>query len=172
MISTDPDIERLSVPRLSPGQFTKLAQEHVGHINKTKQALQHISLPFNSKGTILPIQCQKAISTLNELSDRVQKFCELLDETSHMPLVLTALRYELLYSLYAIKEHARKLEDLIESYCMICMSPSTSHAPRKQVYAAFQTLFQQISDASQQIKFQGEVARFQERRLISVFGEG
>jgi hypothetical protein len=166
-ISTDPDGKPLSLPRLSTGQFKNQAQERLTHIEEAKQRLESICPPFNGKGTILPITCREAGRALNELRDRVDKLCELLDETSRLPIILTALRYDLLYKLCLVKERIRKLEDLIESYSFMCMSPS-SLSSRKQIYDAFQNVFQQISHTSQQVTFQGEAARFQERELISI----
>ncbi len=101
------------------------------------------------------------------LDDHVDKFCELLDETSRLPIIFTALRYELLHGLCLIKGQIRDLEDLIDSYRLICMSSSTD-SQRKRIYTAFQNIFQQISHTSQQVKFQSEAARFQEQRLISI----
>ena len=96
------------------------------------------------------------------LDDHVDKFCELLDETSRLPIIFTALRYELLHGLCLIKGQIRDLEDLIDSYRLICMSSSTD-SQRKRIYTAFQNIFQQISHTSQQVKFQSEAARFQEK---------
>lgn len=168
MISTDPGGKPLSVARLSTTQFSNLAQERLADIEEVKRRLERISQYFNGKGTILPITCREAASTLSELCNCVNEFCKLLDETSRLPIIFTALRYDLLHELFLIKEQIRKLEDLIDSYRMICMSPSPS-SRRRQIYDSFQNVFQQISDTSRQVVSQSEVARFQERRLLSLF---
>ena len=105
---------------------------------------------------------------LDELHNRVDEFCELLDETPRLPIIFTALRYELIYWLCLIKEQVRALGDLIESYSVTCMSSSSS-SQRKQIYEALQGLFQHISHISKQVKFQSEAARFQKQELNSIF---
>lgn len=169
-ISIDPENEPLGRARLSIGQFYDQALERLLQIEEVKRSLERICQPFNGKGNILPITCKEANRGLSELSDCVDTFCELLDETSRLPIILTALRYDLLYGLCLAKERIRKLEDLIESYSVICMSPS-SHSSRKHIYDSFQSVFQQISLTSQQIASQSEDARFQERRLIVLLEE-
>src|SRR5437660_6917661 len=168
LISTDPGVERLSIPRLSLSHYNKLAQKHLSHIDEIKQTLQRISLPFNGSGTILPISCVEAVRTLSKLNNCVEEFCGLLDETSRLPLALLGLRYELLYLCYQITAQVDKLQDLIDNYRKICMSPSPSSL-RKQIYHTFQDVFQLISDTSRQVKDQDETARFQEKRLILIY---
>lgn len=167
-ISTDPKTDPLSSARLSTGQFNNQAQRRLAQIEEVKQRLERICQPFNGKGTILPTTCKETGSALSELRDCVDKLCELVDESSRLPIIFTALRYDLLYELCLLKEHIRKLENLIESYSIMCMSP-LSLSPRKQIYDAFQKIFQQISHTSKQFASQGEVARFQERGLLSLF---
>jgi hypothetical protein len=167
-ISTDPGGKPVTVARLSISQFNNKGREYLSFIEEVKLELERICQPFNAKGTILPITCKEAVSTLSQLEDHVDKFCELLDETARLPLIFTALRHELLLRLCLIKEQIRALEDLIDSYRVVCMSSSTN-SQRKRIYSAFQNIFQQISYTSQELKFQSEAARFQEQRLMSIF---
>src|SRR6266699_3012270 len=120
-ISTDPGSEPLGRARLSIDQFNNQAQERLFQIEEVKRRLERISQPFNGKGNILPITCKEASRGLFEFRNRVDELCELLDETSRLPIILTALRYDLLYELCLAKERIRKLEDLIERYSVICI---------------------------------------------------
>jgi hypothetical protein len=89
-------------------------------------------------------------------------------QTSLLPIIFTALCHDILYGLYLIKEQAHRLEDLIDSYRIICMS-STQGSQRKLIFNSFQIVFKQVSETAQQFKFQGEVAKFLEQRLISIY---
>jgi hypothetical protein len=167
-ISTDPGSGPLNVPRLSIGQFSNHAEECFSHIEEVKHRLEGLCHPFNGTGTILPIICKEVVSVLSELRGSVDELCEVLDETSRLPIIFIALRHDILHGLCHIKEQARRLEDLVESYRIICMS-SVQGSQRKQIYESFQNVFRQISETSQQLKYQKEAARFQEQRLISIY---
>lgn len=167
-ISIDPGTEPLNIPRLSIGQFSNQAVECLSQIEEVKQRLERISRRFKSNGTILPFICKEALSVLSELREYTDRFCELLGETTRLPIIFVALRHDILYQLCHIKEQVRQLEDLVESYRIVCMS-SPQSSQRKLIYNGFQNVFKQISETTQQFKFQGEEARFQERRLISIY---
>ena len=168
LISTDPDQERLSIPRLSLKRYNNIVQEHLASIDEAKQALMHIGLFFKDEGTILPATCKEATRTLSKLRERIEELSQLLDETSHLPLVHTILRYDLLHMCSQIKTRISKLEDLIDSYRLVCLSPAP-YAQRRRIADAFETLFDLISEMFQLVKFQSQTARFQEQKLISAY---
>jgi hypothetical protein len=169
-ISTDSETEPLKIPRLSIGQFSNHAVECLSQIEEVKQRLVRISGRFKSNGTILPFICKEALSVLDELRNYTDQFCELLSETDRLPLIFVALRHDILYELCNVKEQIRRLEVSIENYRIICMS-SPQISQRKLIYNSFQNIFKYIAEATRQFKLQSEVARFQERKLISIYEE-
>ncbi len=168
LISTEAGVDRLSIPRLSLSEYNKLARKHIFHIDEVKQALQRVCLPFGGSGTISPVRCVEAAHALNKLNNCVKMFCEQLKETSRLPLALLALRYELFDLCFQIIEQADKLQDLINNYRKTHLSHSRSSL-RKETHLTFQNMFQLISDLSRRVEDQGEIARFQEKRLIAVY---
>ncbi len=152
------------VDELSLAQLGKLTQGYAAQISAAEHSLRIVSAPFKEKGTILPIQCRKAISTINETNERVQEFCELLNNTSSQPAVFTALRYKLLYVLHLVEDQGSELVGLIDSFCDTCMAPS-QYLERREIYESFKTLFQHVSVVAEQTASLDEAAQRQEDYL-------
>jgi hypothetical protein len=100
----------------------------------------------------------------------MEQFAELLHENSRLPLALLALRYENLYLCYQIIEQVGKLQDLFNNYRKVCIF-SVRSSLRKKICHTFQEILQLISDISQQVVDQEIIARFQEKRLVSIYEE-
>ena len=164
LFPTESGTDRLSKPRLSLSEYNEVARRHVSHIDEVKQALQHICLPFQGQGSILPIRCVEAAHTLDTLRNRVEQFCKQLEETSRLPLALLSLRYELFDLCYQIIDRADKLEVRITMFRRASQSPARSSI-RKEIHATLQHMSQLISDLARQVEDHSEAARFQERQL-------
>ncbi len=156
--------------RWSSDEFRELTKHHLMLIAEVEHSLHIVCTPFKERGNILPMQCKVAIKTLNETNRNMRQFCELLNETSRLPIVFTALRYRLLLVLHLTEEKVCKLINLLERFRVTCMKPSLLQE-RREIYDAFQTLLQHISDISQQAQFLDEEAQFQERILIAALEE-
>lgn len=170
LISREPGVERLSIPRWSLSHVNRLANEHLFHIEEAQQALQPLSARFRDHGSVLPLRCVEAVRLLQKLNGYVEELRGLFHETARLPLALLGLRYEALKHCYQITEKVDMLQDSITSYRYICMS--SAHSPmRKEIFSAFQEMFQLISGTSQLLTELDEIARFQEKRLISIYEE-
>src|SRR5437588_9230453 len=96
--------ERVDGTRQSLSQFTEeLTQEHLAAFTARLHSLQEIFALFEER-EIRPVHCKEAIKTLQGVNECVEKFYGLLKKTTDLPLVIVALRYELLVPLYRIEE--------------------------------------------------------------------
>jgi hypothetical protein len=138
-------------------------------ISDARLSLGEVSNQFKARGYIRPIQCKWAIDQLEELEGHVQKICNFLDQTDHLPLVYRALRYWPLLRLGRIQELISTLIYNIENHLVSCMRPSEQLLRlRNEIQEGFETLSQYISEMPQQLQFLDDEARFQERRLNAV----
>lgn len=141
-------------------------------ITKMQYALNEVRAPFNEAGYIRPIQCRWAIDQLEELNRYIQNFCRFLNETEHLPMVFTALRYRPLLTLHRMQDQISVLIDDLEDHLVSCTTPSQHLSlQRGKIQESFDKLLQYISDMPQQIQSVVDEARFQERRLIAVLND-
>ena len=162
-------ISSRSESRVSLDQFRKTSLEHLIRITQTQQALQKVSIPFQGKGDIRPVHCKLALESLEEMNGSIEEFGGLFYKTTQLPLVITAMRYQTLLILHRIETQSSQLEELLDSYRTTCMTPSRhAQKQRNNIYAAFETLLQSLTDISQQVRVLNDQARFQEERLISI----
>ena len=168
-ISRTQGISSRSENGVSLDQFRKTSQEHLMRIAQTQQSLQKASIPFQGKGDIRPVHCKLALESLDELNGCMEAFGGLFYKTSHLPLVITAMRYQTLLILHRLETQALQLEELLDGYRIICMTPS-KHAQkqRNDIYDSFETLLQSLTDISQQVRALNDEARFQEGRLMTI----
>lgn len=163
--------ERREKDRLSLKQFDDLIQSQLTHLAETQISLHFSYAVFKIKDDdILPVQCKKAINSLDDLNKNVQEFCDLFSETMNLPVVYTALRYRLLAVLYFVEEQACELIDLIDSYREVCMTSSPyAKQQRREINDAFERLLQHVDDISQRSKDLSNEALFQEQQLTLGF---
>lgn len=165
-------VEQSDETRLSRDRFDALMQKHLTDISEAQYRLQLACAPFRGKGNVQPIQCREAIDSLSEIKKRMQEFGVLLNETSYLPIIYTTLRYRLLFVLRLIEEQAWKLINLIDSYCIICMTSSPLvRQQSKTISESTEMLSQHITSISQQVKFINDEAMFQEQNLASQLEE-
>jgi hypothetical protein len=147
-------------------------EEFLTPITEIQYSLNEVHAPFNEAGYIRPIQCRWAIDQLEELNRHIEKFCAFLNETEHLPIVFTALRYRPLLTLYRMQEQIAMLIDSLEDHLIACATPSQYLLrQRRKIQEGFDKLLQDISDMPQQIQFLGHEARFQEKKLIAAIEE-
>jgi hypothetical protein len=153
--------------RWTLAEFNMIVQSHLTGIDETQHSLQLVYIPFEIEdANIRPVECKKAINALREMDEKIQEFCKLLDETSHLPAVITILRYRFLFILHLVEEEIYRLIDLIDSYREICMTPNRSaQRLRNDIQDGFEALLQHISGISRKVDFLEHEARFQERKL-------
>ena len=168
-ISRTQGISSRSEARVSLDQFRETSQEHLIHIAQAQQSLQKASFPFQGKGDIRPVHCKLALESLEEMNGSIEEFGGLFYRTAHLPLVITAMRYQTLLILHRIETQSSRLEELLDGYRTICMTPS-KHAQkqRNNICDSFEALLQSLTDISQQVRALNDEARFQEERLISI----
>lgn len=154
--------------RVPLDQFRAISQEHLMRVSYAKQFLRKASIPFQGKGDIRPIHCKSALDSLNEVNERIEDFKVFFYTASHLPLVITALRYQTLHVLHRIEIQTSQLEELLDGYRTICMTSSKrAQKQRIDIYNSFETLLQSLADISQQVTILNDEARFQEGRLLS-----
>jgi len=159
--------------RLSLEEFSAIVQSHLTRIAGAQHSLQSALIPLTIENcNVQPAQCKKAIKSLDEMNVPIREFCTLLHQTQRLPIVFTALRYQLLFILHRVEEQTDRLVNLIESYRVICTSLS-QYAQRlhKEISASFEVLLLYIADISQQAIFLDDEAKFQERKIAAKLEE-
>jgi hypothetical protein len=154
--------------RLSLEDFHTSIDAYISSIEHTHQALQEAYAPFKSTQSVLPFQCRKIIRLLLALNIEIHQCCQFLRETQTIPIVMIALRYQLLDELHYLKEQT----DRLISYIYDMISPRSSPSLAHYVRELFDKLLQLITDIPQQVSFLSDEARFQEIRFSSITAGG
>lgn len=158
-----------SETRISLEQFRKISQEHLMQIVQTQHSLQGASNPFRGQGDIRPIHCKLALNSLDEMNGSIEKTLSLFYETSHLPLVIMAMRFQTLHILHRIETQTSQLKELLGSLRTTCITPSRQvQKQRSTIYDLFDTLLQSLTEFSQQVQTLNDEARFQEKRLLTM----
>jgi hypothetical protein len=158
-----------SETRASLDQFRKISQEHLLRIGQTQQSLQKASIPFQGKGDTRPVHCKLALDSLDEMNGCIEDFGLFFYNTPHLPLVVTALRYQTLHILHRVETQTSQLEELLDCYRTMCMTPSKDmQKHRNTIYVSFETLLQSLTDISQKVRMLNDEARFHEGRLMAI----
>jgi hypothetical protein len=153
-------------------QFGEVAQAFLDPINEAQQELQAAYTPFKERGNIRPVHCRTAINSLNRTSLHIQEFCTFLREAACLPVIIVAIRYQLLALLRHIEEQSLLLLDLIDEHRESCLTPSQHVLQQsREISTIFETLLQHLAAISQQLLLLNDEAQFQERRLILMFEE-
>jgi hypothetical protein len=155
--------------RLSLEEFSTIVQSHLIRIDRIQHSLQSALIPLTIENcNVQPVQCEKAIKSLDEMNVPIRGFCTLLHQTQRLPIVFTALRYQLLFNLHRVEEQTNRLVNLIKSYRVICTS-SSKYAQRlqREISASFEVLLLYIADISRQVIFLDDEAKFQERKIAA-----
>ncbi len=156
--------------RLSLDRFRQLAQEHLANIAQTEQSLQEACIPFMGRGDIQPDHCRFALDSLDEMNGHIAELEELLYQTSWLPSIVIALRYQLLFILHRFEKQASQLEEILSDYLMICFTSSQSaQRLRKEINSQCEKLLQYSRDIAEQTKLLNDEARFQEQEMLSLF---
>jgi hypothetical protein len=154
--------------RKSLQEFQCLVGKSTLPLEEIYKAIQDASLPFGTRG-VLPFQCRKAIKSLFLLKTQLTQCSQLLRETSLLPVVILALRYQLLDEISYLEEQAEKLMYFIENYTSNCMSATQKAASQEQaIQECFEKLLHLLSNMPTQVSFLFDEALFQEKRLASV----
>ncbi len=168
-----PDIGHNSEARLSLADFNEEMQGYITSISESRSSLRLASMLFSIEDrTILPVQCRKALQSLEEVDEPVQEFSKLLREPERLPVIITALRFRPLSILNLMDNQINKLFDLTSSYLTMCISPSKHEKQlRKEIHRSFESLLHYNTIILDQVKRIGDEAEDQERRLLSLSEE-
>jgi len=149
--------------------FGKQVDRKLKPLIEVQPSLQAACVHFCQSGPTLPVQCRKVISTLMELDDFIKSLCTLFQDTDSLPIVVVALRYELLDELYYLEEQICKLIDLVDTYYEVCLAASRQVIRQRQVVgASLHALSLAIADIPQKVNFLMHEAKFRERGLASL----
>ena len=158
-----------SETRVSLDQFRKTTQEYLTRIAQIRQPLQEISNLFQGKGDLRPVHCKQALDSLEMMNACIEEFGGLFYKTAHLPLVIVAIRYRSLFILHHIEGQASRLEELLDRFRTVCMTPSRqAQKQRKIICDSFESLLGSLDDISQQVRVLNDEARFQEGKLIAM----
>ena len=156
--------------RLSLDRFRQLTQEHLVNIAQTQQSLEEACIPFRGRGDIQPDHCRFALDSLDEINGHIAELEELLYQTSYLPSIVLALRYQLLFILHRFQKQASHLEEILSDYFMTCFTSSQSaQRLRKDIYRQCEKLLLYSRDIAEQTKLLNDEARFQEKEMLSLF---
>ncbi len=154
-----------NVERQTLEKFQVLLYGCILPIEEVYSTLEKASLPFNTKD-ILPFHCRKAIKILSQLNMQLTPCCQLLRETATLPLVVLALRYQLLDELHYIMEQSDNLVSFLDSYLSMYMKSSYNLTElERAIQELFEKLLYLVSHVPMQTTFLLNEARFQEKRL-------
>lgn len=129
-------------------------QKHLARISEVEQTLYSVSAPFNEDSNVLPAQCRKAVTSLNELCILIQEFSVSLNPPLQPLSVFTAPICHFLFALQIIDEESSGLITLINSYCSNCINTSSQYAllQRKHISSTFKRLLSYIENILLQTK--------------------
>jgi hypothetical protein len=176
---TDTSIERILLSfeneqdvgtSLSSKEFGVMIRNSLTPFLETEESLRSTYIPFNQYSTVVqPVECRKAVGSLERLNTQIQAFYELLIETVQLPFVFASISYKLLFIVQLLEEQANRLIPLIEGYRAICMS-SSQRAIRHRQYIcdSFEKLLQQLAEITLQAEFLESEARFLERKFLNL----
>ena len=154
--------------RLSLEDFHTSIDTYISPIEHTHQALQDAYAPFISTRGVLPFQCRKVIRLLLALNTEIHQCCQFLRETQTIPIVMMALRYQLLDELHYLKEQADRLISYVHDMSSSQNCPSLVHYVRE----LFDKFLPLVADIPQHVSFLFDEARFQEKRFTSITAGG
>jgi len=125
-----------------------MVEQHVLCISSASQTLHLTSRCFLGTHSVLPVQCHKALDSLEEVGRLVRELCEFLRQLRSAPEYTTPPQYSALCTLHIIKERTCDLSDLIKSYILSYKQPHAPFATRQRQYItlSFEILLQQIAD--------------------------
>lgn len=139
-------------------------------IIEAEQSLRSTYIPFSQDSTVVqPVECRKAIGSLEGLNAHIQAVYKLLNETVQLPFIFAAIGYKLIFILQQLEAQADRLISLIESYRAVCMTSSQqTDRHRRYICDTFERLLEHLTSISQQEVFLEDEIRFQERRFVSL----
>ena len=174
---TDTSIERILLDfeheqdvgtGVSSKEFGVIIRNSLAPIVETEEALRSTYTPFGLDSTVVqPVECRKAVGSLERLNAQIQAFYELSQSKVQLPFIFAAICLKLLFSVQLLEEQTSRLIPLIEGYRAVCMAPSQRAIRHRQyICITFEKLLQHIADISLQVEFLESEARFLERRFL------
>jgi hypothetical protein len=155
--------------RSSLEEFSTIVKSHLISIDRMQDSLQSALITLTKENYIVqPVQCEEAIKSLDKMNVPIREFCTILHQSQRLPIVITALRYQLLFNLHRIEEQINSLVNLIKCYHEICTSSSNDvQRLQREISASFEVLLLYIADIPQQAIFLDDEAKFQERKITA-----
>jgi hypothetical protein len=159
--------------RLSLQYFHATTRKYLVALSEAHYSLQEMCASlFDEDLTIQPIDCREAADALEEMYAIVQKCSSLLDDASLLPVATLAPRYRLLFASQLALDQTRRLIDLFNSYCVMCLKPSPqAESMRKTIQEVFQAVLKYISDIPRQALHLEEESKSMEQELIAALHE-
>lgn len=133
---------------------------------KALDILQESLISFQ-KEDIHPYHCRKALQDLRAFRASINSICQLLKDNATLPVMMLALRYQLLDQLHYLEERIDQSADLVYTFISSCIHPSSQTAFQLQkIRDLFQELVDLGTDIPSQPRFLIDEAHFQEKRLL------
>lgn len=150
--------------RQSLETFRVSIYHYLTSFEKAYQSLQKSYLPFEER-EILPYQCRNAIRDLSLLKNQIAQVCVLMKDNRVIPIVILALRYQLLDKLHHIDETSDELIYLIDLYMGLYLCSSQDAYKEQIIKELFEKLLKLLADIPKQTKTFFVEAYHQEEKL-------
>ncbi|GHO96282.1 hypothetical protein KSF_063300 [Reticulibacter mediterranei] len=126
--------------------FCEIVHNHLMIIEEMEATLNESSIPFRGRGTIRPVQCNRAVNTLQEVQLKLHSFCQLFhSDITSLPIAFTILSFRFLPLINEANEQTILLIHLIEDFRSDCMTPSSAVLQqRKSIFVAFGRLLSHL----------------------------
>src|SRR6266852_2172197 len=129
-------------------------EQFVKHIVMARDGLQHDLKIFSREKEIWLDQCDSTVLSIHEMNTLLQRLCELLDDGSSLPVIVTATQSsnELAISLEYTYKQLNKLIEYIMDFSFICRkSPKQTRSKRKEIARKLELCMQDIDEILRQI---------------------
>lgn len=156
--------------RMSMKQFRSQVHQHLAKITAFEGPLQQIATVLARTHGRLPLSYSDHVTaTFTSLNETLEQFCYFLEETSQLPLVLTALFYGFLSPLLFLESQARINITLVEELCLsYALRPGETKALSQRAKWANETLVEHLMQLPTKINVLLDQASFHEAHLAAL----
>lgn len=162
--------QQFSSEHLSMSQFRSRIHAYLAQIAAFEDASRSIaSVLAGSHGQLPLVYSDYVTSTFTSLRESLAHFCRFLEDSSQLPLVLTALSYGFLSPLLFLDGQARVSVALVEELCLsYALHPDDTRMLSRRAKWASEILLERLIQLPATITLLLDQASFHEAHLIAL----
>lgn len=163
-------VQQPATYRMSMRQFRSQVHHHLANVMAFENPSRHITAVLVCTHGRLPLSYSDHVTTtFTALDETLEHFCSFLEETSKLPLVLTALFYGFLSPLLFLRSQVRAGTILVEELCLsYSLRPSETKALSQRAKWANEALVEHLMQLPTTINALLDRASFHEAHLAAL----